>query len=86
MMSFFHFLTAWVRVKYAKWAGYAVISSPAVQEGRGKWCNKCQWQRDGICTVCGCLIFSKIMLNTEKCPKNYWHRVWAKRVTNKGMR
>lgn len=85
-MEFCHFFTSWVRVKYAAWAGYEIIASSAVQTARDAWCNRCRWHREGICTVCGCLKMSKIMLNTEKCPKNFWHRVWARRVTNRGMR
>lgn len=85
-MTFFHFFTAWVRVRWARFNGYATIASPAVQKARLSHCQTCLYQKDGICTVCDCLTMSKTMLNTEKCPKNKWHRVWARRVTVRGMR
>jgi len=86
MMTFFRFFAAWVRMQYAKANGFSIIAAPAVQQARAQHCQACSYQKDGTCTVCRCLILSKTMLNTEKCPKNYWHRVWSRRVTNKGMR
>lgn len=79
MTNFFGFFASWVRTKYAKLAGYAVIASPAVQKGRLTHCERCEFHNEGTCTVCGCLVMAKAMLNTEKCPKDRWHRVWARR-------
>lgn len=81
MMSFFNFFKAWLVTKYAKARGFKVLASPKTEAVRFFHCKMCPFFKDGSCTVCGCLIEAKIMLNTEKCPKNFWSRVWERAVT-----
>jgi hypothetical protein len=81
MKLFFRFFKSWIITRYAKWGGYEILASPDVQHFRNRYCQRCPHFRDGECTVCGCLVMAKIMLNTEECPKKYWQRAWKRRVT-----
>jgi hypothetical protein len=76
-MMFWNFFTAWVRVQWAKFYGYKVIATPWVQDRREGLCMTCDFQKDGECTKCGCLILSKTLLNTEACPVGRWKRIWV---------
>ena len=79
MMTFFRFFVAWATTKWAKWRGYAILASPDEQNRRWQVCTGCPEFKDQTCGACGCLVMAKIMLNTEKCPKNYWPRRWERR-------
>lgn len=79
---FASFAGAFFRVQWAKWRGYEVIATAAVQDTRDVRCTVCSFFKDGECTKCGCMVMAKIMLNTEKCPINRWGRVWVRKLTS----
>lgn len=81
MKLFFHFFIAWAALTWAKVTGYRTLATPGEMEHRFSKCGPCEFYKEGVCSACGCLAMSKIMLATEKCPKNFWSRVWVKRVT-----
>jgi len=35
-------------------------------------CDTCEYKSEDICKFCNCIIESKMMLNTSKCPDNKW--------------
>lgn len=79
IVTFWHFFTAWVRVQWAQSRGYRTIAPGPVQDRREALCATCDFFNEGVCSACGCLVLSKTMLATEKCPKGRWNRVWIKR-------
>lgn len=81
MNLFFQFFSAWAALTWSKLAGYRTLTTPDEMEYRFSKCSPCKFYRDGVCAACGCLVVSKIMLTSEKCPKSFWSRVWVKRVT-----
>jgi len=83
MMLFFSFFLAWVRVRYAKLRGFRVLATPTEQAIRLGTCQGCKWLDDSECRVCGCLVFAKVMIAPERCPKKFWPRIWDKPVTIK---
>jgi len=83
MSLFFNFFWAWAVMRWAKWRSYRIIALPAEQQDRLLTCWGCDFYRDGVCSACGCLTQAKVMLTTEKCPKNFWSRIWSRRVTTK---
>lgn len=79
IVAFWHFFKAWVLVEWAKRRNYQIIADSAAQDRRYCSCVTCEAFNDGQCTICKCLIESKIMLNTERCPKGRWGRRWIRR-------
>lgn len=73
-----NFVASMARVQWARWRGYQVVALPAVQGERYARCQLCEFCMEDQCRVCGCLIYGKIALNTEQCPKKHWPRVWIK--------
>ena len=56
-------MTKWIR------AGVPVVSKEEYIERR-QVCAKCHDGR--ACPVCGCQLWAKVALETEKCPKGKW--------------
>lgn len=66
---------------YARWCGYETLAAPYTRRYRFRKCRRCSYNPDGYqCSACSCLIEAKISLNTEKCPKGRWNRVWLKKT------
>jgi hypothetical protein len=63
---------------YAKLAGYRLLAEDDVVEARQALCDPCPFRDEDRCSVCTCDIEAKTRLNTEKCPKRKWSRVWTK--------
>jgi hypothetical protein len=78
-MMILHFFWAMVLYQWAKHRGYEIIAAPWVQDYRTGFCKSCPHFKDGQCQKCGCLVESKVMLNTEQCPLGMWSRRWIKR-------
>lgn len=34
-------------------------------------CKECKYNKNGICTICGCVIKAKTKSNS-RCPKKFW--------------
>lgn len=83
MSLFFRFVAAWFHLRWAKFRGYRVMATPNEQEERLFKCYSCPELEDGTCKLCGCIIFAKVMLTTEQCPKRLWLRVKSPAVTVK---
>lgn len=62
----------WARVR-----GYEILVTPEAQAKREAVCEVCEFFDGDQCAVCGCLVQAKIALNTEKCPKRKWGRIWV---------
>lgn len=71
---FWRFLSAFMRSCWWKMRGYEIIASQKTQAGRMALCWTCPHLKDDACSKCECLIISKIVLASEKCPQNYWER------------
>jgi hypothetical protein len=82
-MLFFHFFMAWWSMRWARFRGLRILTTPFEQEQRFSICGPCQHNSGGVCDVCKCLIQAKIMLTTEECPKKLWRRVRIPQVTVK---
>jgi hypothetical protein len=82
-MIFLNFIGAFIRHRWAKLWGYDVMTPPGFMRRREETCNACPRFDEGICTACGCLVFAKIMLATEKCPEGRWNSIWRKRNLTK---
>lgn len=66
---------------WAKIRGFRVLCTPEEEEKRWEECEICDFRSDDDqCLACGCMIRAKIVLCTEKCPKNHWDAIWAKKV------
>jgi len=67
------------RVAWYRLRGYEIMADDETVENRRDTCNHCPYLDGDQCGVCGCLIFAKVLLNPERCPKHYWPRVLRKR-------
>lgn len=74
-------LGAAIRVGWANFRGFKVLTDPFVAEERAAICAECPFfDADEVqCRKCGCLIDAKVVLNTEKCPLDKWPRLWIKK-------
>jgi hypothetical protein len=79
-MMWWNFVKAFLRYQYAAMAGYKLIASPEAMARRSQLCETCDFYTEGTCARCGCLIVSKVLLNTEKCPVGRWPSLWIKRT------
>jgi len=75
----FHFVWSMLIYQWARFRGYRVIATPEIMDWRQAKCTPCDFFKDGQCQACGCLVVSKIMLLTERCPKRRWNRIWVKK-------
>lgn len=80
MSVFIRFIKAWLKVRWARWRGYETILPARMQDHRMEICEGCPHFDDGLCTVCKCLTYAKVMLATESCPKGFWKSVWLKKL------
>lgn len=78
-MMFLHFIAAYFRAQWFKFRGFQVLADPARQGIRHLYCVHCDKYENGLCAACGCLVASKVTLNSEKCPLNYWPREWVRK-------
>ncbi len=76
---FWNFFKAWVRYTVARAFGYEVMATPVVTWHRTRRCERCPFYLDGMCSKCGCLVVSKVLLNTEHCPDGRWTSLWIKK-------
>lgn len=72
---FLKFILAWVRARWWKFRGWEVVAPQAVQMDRFLSCAGCKHFLDGACQICQCLVVSKTLLASEKCPLDRWGRV-----------
>lgn len=77
----FSFVLSAIIGLYARARAYAVLASPETQEAREAICEPCEFRDGEQCGVCGCFLAAKTALNTERCPKRKWCRVWEKTNT-----
>ena len=35
-------------------------------------CNKCPFNKNGKCALCGCYLFAKTRLDEQECPVSKW--------------
>ena len=73
------FIRSMARHQWAKWCGYLVIAPPGVQDWRTRKCDRCQFNEEGQCQKCKCLVISKIVMALERCPIRQWNPVWIRR-------
>jgi hypothetical protein len=54
--------------------GSRVMADKDEVEKRKNVCNQCEFliKEKGRCSKCGCFYAKKIMLDTEKCPMDFW--------------
>jgi hypothetical protein len=69
------FIRSWLVLTWYRWSGYETVVPGWIQEWRGHVCAECRFFNEGTCGKCGCLIFAKAMLSSEKCPVGKWGRV-----------
>jgi len=74
ILKFFRFVGSFFRSQWWRIRGYEILATTETQEERFSTCMVCPHQKEGACSVCGCLLYAKIMLNPEECPKKYWRR------------
>jgi hypothetical protein len=79
ILVFLRFAVAYWRAKLATWQGYEAIAPVDVQTWRTRRCEMCDFFQDGACQKCGCSVFAKTMMATEKCPVGRWNRVWIRK-------
>jgi len=48
------------------------IASEEIKQERLAHCNKCEHNKVGICTKCGCILRLKTQWKTTKCPVDKW--------------
>lgn len=66
---------------WAKIIGFRVLTTPAEQEQRLNECESCEFlTEERQCAECHCFVDAKTMLCVEKCPKNRWKAIWAKKI------
>ena len=70
-------LKSFVKLIYAKWAGYETLASPEVFARRCRMCSRCKFRDGEQCGVCGCLYEAKASLATEECPRFFWESIWT---------
>lgn len=68
------------RFKWAKWNNYETIAPEGVQLFRTHQCEACDFNDEGQCQRCQCLILAKAMMAQERCPVGKWSRVWIKKM------
>jgi hypothetical protein len=73
------FLCAMARHQWAKWHGFEILASTGTQSDRFEICAPCDYNDEGQCLKCRCLIISKTVMALEKCPLGLWGRVWVRR-------
>jgi len=66
---------------YARLRGYQILAEDDVAQSRQAVCDTCPFRVDEQCGICTCFIDAKVRINTEKCPKRKWSRVWVKSST-----
>ena len=51
----------------------------AIHKERMDVCNSCEYQRDGKCDLCGCVLVLKCRMNNARCPAQppKWVEHWA---------
>lgn len=74
-----HFIRSMIRHQLAKLCGYMVIAPTGVQDWRNRKCERCEFNDEGQCTKCKCLILAKCMMALERCPIRKWNPVWIRR-------
>lgn len=68
------------RSLWAKIAGYRVLVTPKEYSQRLNECDSCEFlTEERQCRICTCYVDAKAALCSEKCPKNRWKAVWAKK-------
>lgn len=73
------FLLSMARHQWAKWTGYEVLAPYGIQTWRNRKCIPCQFNDEGQCSKCRCLIAAKTIMSLERCPIRKWNPVWIKR-------
>ena len=48
------------------------LAKSLVISNRRAICDKCVNNKNGICTLCHCLIIAKTSLENEHCKNNFW--------------
>lgn len=54
--------------------GFTDVSLEEYRE-RLKICNSCEFNSNGDCDICGCIIRKKAWWKSEDCPKNKWDKL-----------
>lgn len=76
----FQALGAVFRSFWAKAMGYRALTTPEEYKERLNECDPCEFlTEERQCRICTCFVDAKAMLCAEKCPKNRWKAVWAKK-------
>ncbi len=73
------FFVAMARHQWAKWQGYEVLAPVGIHAWRDRQCQSCEFNNEGQCMKCKCLVLSKTVMALEKCPVRKWNPVWIKR-------
>jgi len=68
------FVGAFVRSWWWKLRGWEILVSSPVLGSRNEDCQCCPFRKDDMCEKCGCLLASKTLLASEKCPLGIWRR------------
>jgi hypothetical protein len=71
---FWRFMQAFGRSCWWKLRGYEIIASQRTMRTREQVCGVCPYRDEDSCSLCGCLIYSKITLYAEQCPRKFWLR------------
>ena len=73
----FRFIAAIFRAGRQAARGRDVIASTGTISSRLEECEGCAFydEEDGQCRVCTCFVSTKVILNSEKCPKGFWDAV-----------
>lgn len=76
MKKAFNFLLSRVRLVWWKVRGWQTIVDDAEYQARLATCAECElWDEEtDECKRCGCPIFAKTALSSEKCPVGRWNR------------
>ena len=72
-------LKSFVRLTYAKLAGYEMLTTSEEFSARYRTCLQCKFWDDGQCRVCGCFLSAKASLAPEACPKGFWGSIWTRK-------
>lgn len=78
LILFLHFIRSYFLNRLASWTGHETLTPRHILLGRNKMCEGCDFFQEGLCMKCGCLVLSKTLLTTEKCPIGKWGPVWIK--------
>lgn len=49
-----------------------VLASKELYDQRLSICDKCEFRKDWICSVCGCQLHLKASMQHSACPKGFW--------------